>query len=285
MSRKRSLDGAVRARRQESVRVEGRRGCFNDVYLSLASDARANVVFFPGDVQHFDHVMRRGDFKAYSAFSYESVCDHYARRFPDANVWVVKPFSHAKGVSCYDNFVDHVDGDPTQYAVDGPAFMHLQLLMERASALFPGDLTWSLPLHLHGFSRGAVVLNQLITELGSLLHRPPSPTHVDATWEDLADGSSISAFFDRVESIEWIDGGCNARGLAYPSHDTALVLLNAFRHISLRVLVTPYHYAHRPWYAADLAQFQTECQHVELTQHFMDDAPSLQNHFEVLFVH
>ncbi|ETV75350.1 hypothetical protein, variant [Aphanomyces astaci] len=289
--RKRSLDladGSIFQRHHESVNVEGRRGLFNDIYISFIPHATENVVFFPGDVQHFDHVMRRGAFKSFAAYSYESMCAHYVRRFPHANVWIVKPRTHAKGVSCYDNFVDNTDGEPSTYSTDGSAFLHLQLLLEHTTALFLDagrQLAWDLPLHLLGFSRGAIVLNQLITELGSLLHLSPSPTHVDATLTDVKSGS-ISAFFERVDTIEWLDGGCNVEGLTFPTDESALVLLNAFQHIQLRVFATPYHVkaSGRPWYANDVAAFQATCPHVHLILCFMDDPPSLENHFDVLFV-
>ncbi|ETV90011.1 hypothetical protein, variant 3 [Aphanomyces invadans] len=290
--RKRSLDlvdGNDRAfhRHHESIRVEGRRGHFNDIYISIIPHATENVVFFPGDVQHFDHVMRRGTFKSFAAYSYESMCDHYIRRFPCANVWIIKPRMHAKGVSCYDNFLDNTDGEPSSY---GFAFLQLQLLFEHTSALFqaPGrQLTWDLPLHLLGFSRGAIVLNQLITELGSLLHLSTSPTQVDTSLaEVVAECGSISAFFERVESIEWIDGGCNIESMTFPTNESALMLLNSFQHIQLRVLTTPYHMKSplRPWYNSDLALFQRACPHAQVISCFMDDSPSLQNHFDVLFV-
>ncbi|CAK4077165.1 unnamed protein product [Aphanomyces euteiches] len=287
-SRKRSvdfLDGSFR--RNELIRVEGRRGCFNDLYLSIAPQARANVVFFPGDVQHFDHVMRRGAFKSFASFSYESMSAHYARRFPEANIWIIKPSVHVKGVSCYDNFIDNVDGNPSEYLTDGCAFLQLQLLMEHACSQFPDQtLSWDLPLHLLGFSRGAIVLNQLITELGSLLHLSSSPTQVEVSLQDLARGDSISAFFERVESIEWIDGGCNVPHMTFPTNESSLVVFDAFQHIQLRVLVTPYHMEspHRPWYADDVAAFEDSCSRVVVTEHFMDDEPSLRHHFDVLFI-
>ncbi|KAF0705720.1 hypothetical protein AaE_014394 [Aphanomyces astaci] len=240
--RKRSLDladGSIFQRHHESVNVEGRRGLFNDIYISFIPHATENVVFFPGDVQHFDHVMRRGAFKSFAAYSYESMCAHYVRRFPHANVWIVKPRTHANGVSCYDNFVDNTDGEPSTYSTDGSAFLHLQLLLEHTTALFL----------------------------------------------DVKSGS-ISAFFERVDTIEWLDGGCNVEGLTFPTDESALVLLNAFQHIQLRVFATPYHVkaSGRPWYANDVAAFQATCPHVHLILCFMDDPPSLENHFDVLFI-
>ncbi|RHY33744.1 hypothetical protein DYB25_007886 [Aphanomyces astaci] len=202
--RKRSLDladGSIFQRHHESVNVEGRRGLFNDIYISFIPHATENVVFFPGDVQHFDHVMRRGAFKSFAAYSYESMCAHYVRRFPHANVWIVKPRTHANGVSCYDNFVDNTDGEPSTYSTDGSAFLHLQLLLEHTTALFLGRA-----------------------------------------------------------------------------------------HIQLRVFATPYHVkaSGRPWYANDVAAFQATCPHMgdklSLSRCFMDDPPSLENHFDVLFI-
>ncbi|OQR88020.1 hypothetical protein ACHHYP_07720 [Achlya hypogyna] len=277
-----SLEEDDGSRLMRAVRVEGHGGRANQLLVSMTPHATANVVYFPGDVQNFEHRMRKGRFKAWTAYSYEATAAVLAAKYPTATIWIVQPHRiEANGVSSFDNFVPRRDPlDPMTYSPQGHAIEHLRLLMEHACACIDNAayLRPDLQLHLLGFSRGVAVVNQMVTELALTTQRPMDD-HVPPT---------LLPFFKQVVSIHWIDGGNGSGAGAFPSHSLALSVLGDLPSLKLHLHWTPYQFASdlRPWIAHEGVAF---CRNMEgrglhpiVHQYFANTGGSLEDHFKVL---
>ncbi|KAG6951055.1 hypothetical protein JG687_00013852 [Phytophthora cactorum] len=145
----------------------------NELFLSFPKSAAAccNVIFFPGDVQDFKTVMTTGPFADYSDYAYEAVAELLSEKFGDTcNVWVVRPSRFKHGAySSFNNFVTTDEyGAATKYDPTAYATKHLASLMQNTQATMRRqgvNVSTALPMHLLGFSKGGIVLNQLVTEL------------------------------------------------------------------------------------------------------------------------
>ncbi|KDO28078.1 hypothetical protein SPRG_20238 [Saprolegnia parasitica CBS 223.65] len=263
-----------------AVRVEGHDGRPNQLLVSMAPNATSNVVYFPGDVQNFEHRMRKSRFKAWTAYSYEATALSLADKFPDATIWIVQPATiFPSGVSCYEHFLEPEDpANPIAYVPHGHATRHLERLMENASECIDNTayLRPDLPLHLVGFSRGVVVLNQMITELAAM---PPSTPLASP---------AVRHLFQHVLSIHWVDGGNGSSAGALPTHSLALSVLSDFPNLGLHLHWTPYQIASRlrPWIAQENVAF---CKTMEglgcpprVLQYFSHTLGSLEDHFGIL---
>ncbi|CAN0367839.1 unnamed protein product, partial [Ectocarpus fasciculatus] len=165
------------------VWCRGIEGGSNEVLYLGQEQARGNVVLFPGDVQNLYHRMISVGHEEFSDYCVETTARTVARRFPGHAVWVVLPKTHVHGAfASYDNFAKTdwaAGGAVLEYRSDGSACEHLEALLSAASdavqqeqedhrcdaTTFRSRPDLSLPLTLVGFSKGVVVLNQLVTEL------------------------------------------------------------------------------------------------------------------------
>lgn len=171
-----------------------------------AGSAAATVILFPGDLSTSRAVMQRSPFLAeWSRWSCEDLALLLARRWPAYNAVVVHPPRAVDGFSCYDGFLTNLGetGDPTAgYDGSGSASAHLLAQLESLSDVCSA----TSPLHLIGFSKGAVPLNQLVAEMGG---------------EGCAADSPAATLRDRVHSIVWLDPGLN--------HEPGPILLGSTR--------------------------------------------------------
>lgn len=237
-----------------------------------------------------------------------------SRRFPEGNIWVVKPSAmYLKTLSVFCNFVE-TDGIGTPTFSDNyGAMQHLMALLSNGMQLVKqltsvdGQLKTtmeklpdkpncygnvdnqdeivpvvascdkvqnskpdSLPIRLIGFSKGSVVLNQLLHEV-----------HLVDTEEP------IKQAFSRVTAFYWLDGG-HAGNLK--TWITDVSVLKNLRKINadLHVHVTPYQMGDtmRPWIAKEEKKFVSRLRSLGLnvneTKHFEDEDRSIEIHFRVL---
>ena len=110
------------------------------------------------------------DHKNYREWSLESTMRKLAVRFPASMIWIILPsYMHLNTFSCYRNFVASTDmGIPT-FSEAGKAWEHLSLLLsnvvESTKDLSRNDMN----IRIVGFSKGCVVLNQLLYEIPIIL--------------------------------------------------------------------------------------------------------------------
>ncbi|KAG7240495.1 hypothetical protein INR49_026779, partial [Caranx melampygus] len=139
------------------------------------------------------------------SWSLEQVAFTLGRRFPDRYIWVIRASRmYLHKFSCYHNFVEsNMFGAPehSPYSPDYGAFHHLRALLSHGmecanlpNPLQPQGGADSIPsgfsLALVGFSKGCVVLNQMVYELGGARADP-----------------LMSPFIKCISAMYWLDGG------------------------------------------------------------------------------
>ncbi|XP_076602712.1 mitochondrial protein C2orf69 homolog [Chaetodon auriga] len=245
-----------------------------------------HVVFFHGDIQNFQEQMAlQPEGSQWLCWSLEQVALTLGRRFPDRHVWVVRASRmYLHKFSCYHNFVEsNMFGAPehSPYSPGFGAFRHLRALlshaMERADLphpLQPQGGADSIPsgfsLALVGFSKGCVVLNQLVYELSGARADP-----------------QVSHFVKRITDMYWLDGGHPGGSETWVTDKQVLKEL-ASSGVSIHAHVTPYEVCDpmRAWVGREYGYFIKTleefgvCPNKKL--HFEDEPPSIENHFRVI---
>lgn len=266
----------------------------NELFLSIPKRASASctVIFFPGDVQDFRVAMMTGPFAHYSDYSYEAVAELLSRKFGEAsNVWVVRPrrFKHG-AYSSFDNFVQTNDyGAATKYDPAASATKHLTVLMQNAQALLRQqgvNVSTGLPMHLLGFSKGGIVLNQLVTELVRYSFYKKRSNSGQVRQGSVC--ASTRQFFAAINSMHWLDSGNGSLDGALPTEEAALAVLARYEQLRLFVHVTPYQYEarQRPWIRNEVNSFVNKMNllgaDVQLIIYYAGDECSLASHFHIL---
>ncbi|MBN3321501.1 CB069 protein, partial [Atractosteus spatula] len=265
-----------------------------------AEDATQHVVFFPGDIQNFQQEMSKHQENGqWQHWSLERVALLLGHRFPGHHVWVVRAARmYLHKFSCYDNFVEsNLFGAP-EHSPNHGAFQHLKGLlshaMEQAGILLhhcpaqnsrpfangcsgPSNVTSvscplppNLSLSVVGFSKGCVVLNQMVYELAGAKADP-----------------ELAAFLASIRDMYWLDGGHPGGSETWVTDRKALQAL-ASSGIGLHAHVTPYevHDPMRAWVGREHRRFVRTLQELGAPLicklHFEDEPPSLDNHFRVI---
>ena len=212
----------------------------------------------------------------------ESTARILSRRFPSSFVWVVKPTRmELTTFSVYDNFVKSSRmGDPNHFSGQ-QSWHHLQKLIANSFKKLKSDVAqdycieglklFQLPTTIIGFSKGCIVLNQLLFDLK----------------ENLCDQEPVKNFIENVETMVWLDGGHNGGNNTWITLDEELKTL-AKTGIEVEVHVTPYQMKdiRRPWIGQEQEMFVKKLKdfgvRVSSTLHFETKERSLENHFSIL---
>lgn len=250
------------------------------------ANSNRHVVFFHGDIQNFrDEMLQQSDAAPWLCWSLEQVALALSKRFPERHVWVVRASRmYLHKFSCYHNFVQsNMFGAPehSEYPEnsDGGAFHHLRYLlshaMRRASLPNPlqppgGGVPAGFSLALVGFSKGCVVLNQLVYELAGAR-------------ADL----KMAPFVSSISDMFWLDGGHPGGSETWVTDKQALSEL-ATSGVKIHAHVTPYEVCDpmRAWVGREHALFIQTLEDLGASLqnkvHFADEPPSISNHFRVL---
>ncbi|XP_068602131.1 mitochondrial protein C2orf69 homolog [Brachionichthys hirsutus] len=258
----------------------------DELHSPTERSGNAHVVFFHGDIQNFQEEMsQQPDGSQWVAWSLEQVALILGRRFPGRHVWVVRAsHMYLHKFTCYLNFVEsNTFGAPehSSYSPDSGAIPHLRALlshgMERAdlqNPLQPQGGADSIPsefsLILVGFSKGCVVLNQMLYELpGARLDPQAAP------------------FLSRITDMFWLDGG-HPGGSATWVTDRQVLKELASSGVSVHAHVTPYEVRDpmRTWVGREHGCFVQTLEEFgagpRKRLHFEDEPPSIENHFRVI---
>jgi len=230
----------------------------------------------------------------YAKWDVESTAILLLRRFPRSHVWVVKAAHMELGTfSIYSNFVSWKsvsDGAGGPFHHTGQrSWHHLQQLIENAvnqmntcpngsdadtcSPVTSGIHCSNLPVILVGFSKGCVVLNQLMYDRASTLN----------TTEETNLGAK--EFVKLATEAYWLDGGHAGGRETWVTDDSVHKSLVG---MSIRSHVTPYQVKDesRPWIGKEQKRFIAGLTKYNVTftnsLHFTDEKRSLENHFRIL---
>ena len=209
-------------------------------------------------------------------WSLEDTGELLRTRFPDHHIWIIRPSLMKRGIfSAYLNFVESDDfGRPTHYSHQG-SWKHLIHLLHSAAEklhdegnsphlMFKEDFS----VDIIGFSKGCVVLNQLLYDL-------------------IEHDEEVHSFVSKVRCMYWLDGGHGGQSNIWINDST---VLSAFARTNIKVEchVSPYQMcdSQRKWIKEEYETFTTMAKKLKIdiktTSHFQDEERSIRNHFSVL---
>ena len=230
--------------------------------------------------------------------------------------------------SCFHHFVSSSITGVPEYDPGHGALFHTEHLVRDAVRQAAAEGRLSAPVVevlgrrvvLVGFSKGCVVLNQIVHELFPLSpaaasgispklmrsysrSRSPSPSSPSASsslsFNTPTRSASftghrlgyhrerVEAFVRRLHAMYWLDAGHSGVGGAYVVDEELLAGLSSL-HVGVKVHVTPYQVRcpQRPWIGEEEALFVSHLRHVgaSVTEsvHFEEEEKSLEKHFMIL---
>jgi hypothetical protein len=299
------------------VQLTGDAGKKNDVvFCGTDRPAESNVIFFTGDVQDYkEKMLAHRDNTRFASWDVESTAVILCRRFPRSHIWVIKASRMELGTfSIFSNFVQwksvtEGSGGP-MHSVGQGSWHHLQQLMVSATdemnrchdenvACVDAEhciakpsqdcarqtdacsrvFSAYLPIILVGFSKGCVVLNQLVYDLSVTLRRNEMTSSLP-----LRDVHA-KEFAELLTAVYWLDGGHNGGREIWITNEDILRSLVRFE---VNCHVTPYQIDDpaRPWNGREQRRFIRGIEKLggKVTNviHFENEERSLENHFRVL---
>lgn len=249
-------------------------------------NGNAHVVFFPGDIQNFQQEMSlHADTTPWQSWNLEAVAITLGHRFPGCHIWVIRAsHMYLHKFSSYQNFVEsNLFGAP-EHSPDYGAIRHLRALlghsMEEAGlpnplpplsgTSTPAPLPPGFTLTIVGFSKGCVVLNQIVYELAGARVDP-----------------ELSLFLNSVSDMYWLDGGHPGGSETWVTDKCALSEL-ASSGVAVHAHVTPYEVRDpmRAWVGREHQHFIKTLEDLGACPsqklHFEDEPACIENHFRVL---
>ena len=227
----------------------------------------------------------------YTQWNLEATAEILGKRFPNSHVWVVRPNEKVLlTFSVYSNLVPVPDkdlGNPLHEA-GFKSWHHLQKLLYNSAQLMKDNTesnsceqtscsneqseVYSMlrPLTLVGFSKGCVVLNQLLYDL-----------------QEAKEDPETSEFVKSVREMYWLDGGHNGGSNTWIIHKNVLEHLVGLE-LEIHCHVTPYQIkdSFREWIGKEQKKFVMELRKMGVkvtnTIHFEEMERSIDNHFQVL---
>ena len=254
----------------------GRANLAIHVAPKVRSETAPLLVFFVGDVQDFRaKMLAHRDNKAYARYSLEDTAAFLSEAMTSTRVLVVKPVKMEWGsFSRYENFVESNEVGAPEHKSEGfRATDHLRaLLLSLQTQVDLGRDLDEVPKTLIGFSKGVVVLNQLLYELKS---------------EPDSESEARERFWSSIKQISWLDGG-HAGGKKTWVTDEEVLKRLAQMTLTLDVRVTPYQVRdeRRPWIRQEEKRFTGILTRlgadVKRKMYLEDLEASIYNHFKVI---
>eukprot|EP00743_Colponemidia_sp_Colp-15_P011215 GILK01012478.1.p1 GENE.GILK01012478.1~~GILK01012478.1.p1 ORF type:complete len:268 (-),score=38.41 GILK01012478.1:242-1045(-) len=244
----------------------------NDLLVTVREHAKYLMVFFPGDITDWE-VNTIPEFKKYSLEGLQAIL---SSKFPFATIMIIRPNQYTQQFACYTNFLDvDILGSPRNgYDCQGHATRYLMRLLARAKEEYHDEGFLTHKIALLGFSKGGVVLNQLVAESAQEDQQP---------------------FWSRVSSIHYLDVGVNLAGAYLQDIDSTAALQKAtsqqgmdacFQGVHIHVTPRTVRDPNRLWLVAERDLFvqylRSSGVTVYITEYFKHEPPSLSNHFKLL---
>lgn len=263
----------------------------NKVYTLLREGSPGRVVFFVGDQLESSRNHRN----IYQLQDPKNQAVNLAHKFPDSSVLVVMPSRLEAGWACFDHFLHKTteSGEPLGYGEKNEKAI-LQIL----SILDGCGLGLSRRaedfLRLAGFSKGGVVLNQVLAEMSVFQKYLQDPReHRQGRNDSLLVSSTpdyVRTFLSAIQEMHFLDVGLNCKG-AYLTNEKVLESLgNLNRSYPFTVFLhgTPRQWddVYRGWICIEKNRFKALlCENrirVIERKYLEGEEPSILMHFEVL---
>lgn len=262
-------------------KVKGYKNRANDLIVFPNSLSKEIVFYFGGDIQDLPERMSVSKTsREYQCWNLISTGEILHRRFQNSTIVIIRPNEMKDGsFSRYSNFLPSTNeyGDPLDYNTkDYFALHHLRSLNEQ---IFDDEKKSTSNITLVGFSKGCVVLNQILSELTAF------------RLENSTD--QLSQFISRFQRIIWLDGGHNngRQVMIWPTDENLLETLS-FYNIEIELYVTPFQInSSNPHKKYHTEQYERLSKYLLLSTNkinyknqllFSDQTPSINKHFELL---
>ncbi|XP_070565019.1 mitochondrial protein C2orf69 homolog [Ptychodera flava] len=287
-------------------KIEGTRGKENEMVFCCASASTQHVLYFPGDVQDYAELMEQDSHtRKWSKWNLEDTAILLSKRFPNSYIWVIRPArKFAGGFNCFDNFVEGDTIGTPVYSKNLTAISHLKALLYNAVKYVNQELQTTdgdfakrysrfmnqkkeddleceekssapvvdaqLPVVIAGFSKGCIVMNQMLHEL-----------------QNARQDEGAAEFLQQWKALYWLDGGHSG------TKDTWITDVDVLRdltdlQIDIQVHMTPYQSRNpqKPWTGKEAKIFMDTLQglgaKIIFKNHFEERGPSLKYHFGIL---
>ena len=223
----------------------------------------------------------------YIEWDLETTAKLLQSKFKDSTVFVIKPSEMLLNTfSLYRNFLFFDENGRPHFSGTFGAFLHLVKLFENTKEKAVEEnrtlkhntckisieeaCKGDLPVKLVGFSKGCVVINQLMFELEKLKVIP-----------------EVKAFLNHLSAIYWLDGGHVGRKDAYITETEVLKSIVALqKELVIHVSAYQIRDLNSRWIEREEKEFVTKLREMKADikefQHFMNEPGSLQNHWKVL---
>ena len=263
------------------------------------------LIYFGGDVQDLTEKMKmHRDHKRYLQWSLEETASLLSRSYPHQSVMVVRPNRMERATfSCFDNFVEsNFCGAPTHLTKstlkESPtykychALLQIQALIKNVSRqISNADNQQYVPkmavnnkITLVGFSKGVVVLNQVLHDLQFLY---------EDSQENTSAKEDLLRFSEQIEKMIWLDGGHNGGKDTWITDEAVLEALAKKTDIDIEIKVTPYQMRdnRRPWIGQEEKRFRNilglkfhlwKSNRLIRDLYFEEEEANIDNHFRIL---
>ncbi|XP_029652762.1 UPF0565 protein C2orf69 homolog [Octopus sinensis] len=244
--------------------------------------AKKHVIYFGGDIQDYSEKMLfHAQTKKYNQWNLENTAILLQKKFPDSFVFVVKPSKLNYGIfSVFSNFVisndvgvpDHSVGQGSWHEVERLYHNTIReiLSLQDGNKGMNADCDVPVPVCIVGFSKGCIVLNQLVHDLEPEME------------------SEARNFISSVETLYWLDGGHSGSCKKTWVTNSKILEYLAQSSLKISVHVTPYQLedATREWIAEEEKLFVENLQQyngkVKEKVYFSGVPRSIDKHFELL---
>ncbi|XP_076246270.1 mitochondrial protein C2orf69 homolog isoform X2 [Calliopsis andreniformis] len=261
-------------------KVPGITGRCNDIIYSRPTllPSQDILVYFGGDVQDTQENMEQHmDSKKYIEWSLQNTGHILSTNFPKKHILIIRPSS------CFDNFVPANEYGVPSFLPTHNALKHLRELIKSSLEHIKTCNVYEDHTHFNtektrlsfmGFSKGCVVLNQLLHEFHYYQNKP----NIDV---------EINNFIKLIESMWWLDGGHAGPKDIWITEKSILESFAKLR-INVHVHVTPYQIedVSRPWIHEEENEFCSTLRDmgvsIKRVLHFADKPRSLKLHFNIL---
>mmetsp|Transcript_22162 Transcript_22162/g.42287 ORF Transcript_22162/g.42287 Transcript_22162/m.42287 type:complete len:296 (+) Transcript_22162:286-1173(+) len=214
-------------------------------------------------------------------------------KFPLANLVVVHPSQYDDGCfACYSNFLPKMTRSGDALGHDPAEFRALRHIKSILDADISQDSNKLPELVFLGFSKGGVVLNQLVTEMAHLQDMESQLSSEAPSTFPVEDGhcSTAGSVARAVRSIHYLDVGSNGRGayITDPRVLTSISHLATQQDLKLHFHGTPRQWQdpRRPWIADEknrcLKQLRELNASAEEHFYFEGRKRNMDMHFEII---